>query len=78
LNRQRPNVAQSPSAWSGSEMSNMITDTESAAKQTSRPSVMTLAIKELNALYAAYMPFVETVGCSCRLSGRRSWVTIST
>jgi type IV pilus assembly protein PilZ len=43
-------------------MSNMITDTENTAKQTSRPSVMTLAIKEKNALYAAYMPFVENGG----------------
>lgn len=43
-------------------MSNMITDTEASAKQTSRPSVMTLGIKETNALYAAYMPFVENGG----------------
>ena len=43
-------------------MSNVITDTENSAKQTSRPSVMTLAIKEMNALYAAYMPFLENGG----------------
>lgn len=37
-------------------------DGDKPAQQTARPSVITLAIKEKNALYAAYMPFVENGG----------------
>ena len=43
-------------------MSNIVTDTESAAKVAPRPSVISLSIREKGALYAAYMPFVENGG----------------
>jgi type IV pilus assembly protein PilZ len=43
-------------------MSDTVTDTQTNAKVTARPSVISLSIKEKGALYAAYMPFVENGG----------------
>ena len=43
-------------------MSNPVTDTQTSAKVAARPSVISLSIREMGALYAAYMPFVEHGG----------------
>jgi type IV pilus assembly protein PilZ len=43
-------------------MSNTVIDGENTHAAAARPSVLTLAIKEKNALYAAYMAFVDNGG----------------
>ncbi|CAN5414455.1 PilZ domain-containing protein [soil metagenome] len=40
----------------------MATDASPSADKTARPSVLSLAIKEKAALYAAYMPFLKNGG----------------